>query len=120
MTHQFSPLDAALPRWETCRVAAPGQTLEALVKDELRGPVAELVRRLVPELVAEELNGYGPEATNGSDPSPSPSERRCSHCRELKPLTAFSPSHWVCKECRRREWRERRHRDADEEAPRPA
>jgi hypothetical protein len=31
--------------------------LEAMVKHELRGPVHELVRRLVPELVAEELNG---------------------------------------------------------------
>jgi hypothetical protein len=38
-------------------VAAPPQTLEALVRDELRGPVRDLVRRLVPELVAEALNG---------------------------------------------------------------
>jgi hypothetical protein len=38
-------------------VAAPGQTLEALVKDELRGPVTELVRRVVVELVREQLNG---------------------------------------------------------------
>jgi hypothetical protein len=34
-------------------VAAPGQTLEALVKDEQRGPVSELVRRLIPELQNE-------------------------------------------------------------------
>jgi hypothetical protein len=50
-------------------VAAPEQTLEAPVRDELRGPVAELVRRLVPELVAEALNGAAPvappKATNG-------------------------------------------------------
>jgi hypothetical protein len=39
-------------------VAAPAeQPLEALIKDELRGSVTELVRRLVPELVAEALNG---------------------------------------------------------------
>jgi hypothetical protein len=39
-------------------VAAPaGQPLEALVKDELRGPVTELVRRVVVELVREQLNG---------------------------------------------------------------
>jgi hypothetical protein len=34
--------------------------LEALVKDELREPVAELVRRVVVELVHEQLNGSGP------------------------------------------------------------
>ena len=34
-----------------------GQPLEALVRDELRGPVSDLVRRLVPELVGEALNG---------------------------------------------------------------
>jgi hypothetical protein len=34
-------------------VAAPEASLEALVRDELRGPVAELVRRLIPELLAE-------------------------------------------------------------------
>ena len=33
--------------------------LEALVREALREPVAELVRRLVPELVAEQLNGRG-------------------------------------------------------------
>jgi hypothetical protein len=38
-------------------VTAPDETLEALVRDELRAPVAELVRRLVPQLVAEALNG---------------------------------------------------------------
>jgi Methyltransferase domain len=38
-------------------VAAPAESLEALVRDELRQPVVELVRRLMPELVAEELNG---------------------------------------------------------------
>jgi len=37
-------------------VAAPEQTLEALVRDELRGPVSELVRQVVVELVREELN----------------------------------------------------------------
>ena len=32
--------------------------LEALVREELREPVAELVRRLIPKLVAEQLNGH--------------------------------------------------------------
>jgi hypothetical protein len=37
--------------------------LEELVREELRPAVAELVRRLVPELVAEALNGHaGPAA----------------------------------------------------------
>jgi hypothetical protein len=43
-------------------VAAPEQTLEALVRDELRGPVSELVRQVVVELVREELNGHAPQA----------------------------------------------------------
>jgi hypothetical protein len=32
-------------------VAAPEQTLEALVRDDLRGPVSEVVRQVVVELV---------------------------------------------------------------------
>ncbi len=50
-------LAAALPRWETAEVAAPAD-LEALVRAESREPVAALVRKLVPELVAEQLNGH--------------------------------------------------------------
>jgi hypothetical protein len=39
-------------------VAAPAETpLEQLVRDELRGPVSELVRQVVVELVREQLNG---------------------------------------------------------------
>jgi hypothetical protein len=41
-------------------VSLPPAELEQLVRDELRVPVAELVRRLVPELVAEALNGTAP------------------------------------------------------------
>ena len=37
-------------------MTAPDETLEALVRDELRGPIGELVRRLMPKLVAEALN----------------------------------------------------------------
>jgi hypothetical protein len=40
-------------------VATPPETLEALVRDELRGPVSELVRQVVVELVHEQLNGSG-------------------------------------------------------------
>jgi hypothetical protein len=46
-----------LPRWKNCHRGRAGATLEALVKDELRGPVSELVRRLAVELVHEQLNG---------------------------------------------------------------
>jgi hypothetical protein len=42
-------------------VATP--ELEELVRQELRPAVAELVARIVPELVAEALNGHGPAAT---------------------------------------------------------
>ena len=81
-----APLDASLPRWKTATVAAPEQTLKALVKDELRGPVSELVRQVVVELVHEQLNGHAtdPEmaalgaqlpsrATNGAAKAPDPS-----------------------------------------------
>lgn len=44
-------------------MAAPAEApLEALVKDELRGPITELVRRVVVELVHEQLNGDLPAA----------------------------------------------------------
>jgi hypothetical protein len=44
-------------------VAAPAPTLEALVRDELRGPVSDLVRQVVVELVREQLNGHAPPVT---------------------------------------------------------
>jgi hypothetical protein len=55
--------------------------LEALVRDELRSTVGALVRRLVPELVAETLNGRRllplkgralEGATNGTAPASQP------------------------------------------------
>lgn len=44
------------------------QTLEALVRDELREPIAQLVRRLVPELVGQELEQLA--ASNGVTTAP--------------------------------------------------
>jgi hypothetical protein len=44
-------------------VTVAPEPVEALVRDELRGPVSELVRRVVVELVREQLNGAGPGAT---------------------------------------------------------
>jgi hypothetical protein len=55
--------------WKTAEVAAPAD-LEALVGAELREPVAELVPRIVRELVAEQLNGYALAATLVAAPAP--------------------------------------------------
>ena len=58
LTERPQALPATLPEWETASVAAPAD-LEALVRAELREPVAALVRKLIPELVAEQVNGHG-------------------------------------------------------------
>jgi hypothetical protein len=92
-------------------VAAPLQTLEALVRDELRGPVQEIVRRLVPELVpelvAEALNGatpatMEPKAANGA--TAAPSTKVCRVCGETKPATAFEAGRQQCRACRSRRY----------------
>jgi hypothetical protein len=119
-------------------VAAPaGQPLEALVKDELRGPVSELVRCVVVELVHEQLNGSGPgpsaqTAVSGPEnaqeprlrpgpkPMPAPTERRCNRCGETKPAGEYGRGRGTCRSCRRAQQREhdRRAAPADEEPPR--
>jgi hypothetical protein len=38
-------------------VAAASDSLEQIIRDELRAPVSELVRQVVIELVREQLNG---------------------------------------------------------------
>jgi hypothetical protein len=38
-------------------VAAASDSLEQIIRDELRAPVSELVRQVVVELVREQLNG---------------------------------------------------------------
>ena len=71
------------PAWNTSSVPAPAKQLEQMIRDELRGPIEEIVRRLVPELVAEALNGAAPrvdsdgpqkaqEATNAPVVTPEP------------------------------------------------
>jgi hypothetical protein len=88
-------------------VAAPPETLEALVRDELRGPVSELVRRVVVELVREQLNGAAsvvaeaPQSTNGATPS----TKTCRACGIEKPADQFAPNRRVCKPCRREQGR---------------
>jgi hypothetical protein len=122
-------------------VAAPaGQPLEALVKDELRGPVQELVRQVVVELVREQLNGaaptLGPSADTavsgpenaqqarrrpGPTPKPAPAERRCNRCGEKKPAGEYAPGRGTCRSCRRAQQREhdRRVALAESEEPHP-
>jgi len=112
-------------------VAAPPETLEALVRNELRGPVSELVRQVVVELVHEQLNGYAPveakpaSSTNGATPS----TKVCRTCGREKPADQFARNRRVCKSCRReqgRSWEEQRVArrkqaalDDDEEDPQP-
>jgi hypothetical protein len=85
--------------------ASAGQPLEALVRDELRGPVSELVRRVVVELVREELNGYAPAPAR--DQGRTKRERRspvstrvCTLCGETKPSSAFNAGRRQCRKCR--------------------
>jgi hypothetical protein len=121
-------------------VAAPPESLEALVKDELRGPVSELVRRLVPELVAEALNGTA-DSTEGTPPapprnaqertnacapipeSPPASTKTCSLCGIAKSLDHFARGRRQCRACRRAYERRRlaeRAREQDDAEPHPA
>jgi hypothetical protein len=115
-------------------VAAPaGQPLEALVRDELRGPVSELVRRVVVELVREQLNGAAEAAVSGPEnaqesrrrpgptPKPAPAERRCNRCGEMKPACEYGRGRGTCRSCRRAQQREhdRRAALAEHEEPHP-
>jgi hypothetical protein len=119
-------------------VAAPPETLEALVRDELRGPVSELVRQVVVELVREQLNGSGPgpsaqTGVSGSEnaqeprlrPGPKPKsppvERRCNRCGETKAAGEYGRGRGTCRSCRRAQQRDHDRRAAladDEESPR--
>jgi hypothetical protein len=115
-------------------VAAPGQTLKALVRDELRGPVSELVRQVVVELVHEELTAAAPVATEApqSTNGATPSSKTCRTCGIEKPADQFALNRRVCRPCRRQQnlaWeaerveRRREQRthapgDDDEEGPR--
>jgi hypothetical protein len=102
-------------------VTAPPQTLEALVRDELRGPVQEIVRRLVPELVAEALNGATSQpvkTANGS--TETPSTRVCKTCGHELPLDRFAPHRHECKRCRNARYpRNRRARSTASETEPP-
>jgi hypothetical protein len=114
-------------------VAAPGQTLEALVRDELAGPISEIVERVVRELVHERLNGAAPTrveaetARTAIGTTEAPSTMVCTLCGETKPSAAFNAGRRQCRKCRNARYpRSRRARArgtaiapvADEEPPR--
>ena len=115
-----------------------GLTLQEIVKDELRGPVAELVRQVVVELVHEQLNGSalrlgltaetavsGPENGQeprrrpGPTPKSAPAERRCNRCGETKPASEYAPGRGTCRSCRRAQQREHDRAAALAEAEEP-
>jgi hypothetical protein len=113
-------------------VAAPPQRLEALVRDELRGPVSEIVEQVVRELVREQLNGTTPlpvEATaapSANGATEAPSTKVCRICGETKPASAFETGRLQCRTCRGRRYpRNGRARGTvtapavDEEPPQP-
>jgi succinylarginine dihydrolase len=84
--------------------ALAGHPLEALVRDELRGPVSELVRRVVLELVHEQLNGAAPApvptGASLSTKGAAPSMKVCTLCGETKPSSAFNAGRRQCRKCR--------------------
>jgi hypothetical protein len=99
---------------------AATQPLKTLIREELRAPVARIVREVVVDLVREELNGNGhaemvlsgrgssPERQkrNGGRPkqaeasATSMTRRTCRSCGGTKPLRAFEPRRQVCRTCR--------------------
>jgi hypothetical protein len=111
-------------------VAASAEApLEQLVRDELRGPVSELVRRVVVELVHEQLNGHAlslgspavPARRPGPTPKPAPAKRRCNRCKETKPADEYARGRGTCRSCRRAQQREHGQRVAlaEDEEPHP-
>jgi hypothetical protein len=112
-------------------VAASAETpLEQLVRDELHGPISELVRKVVVELVHEQLNGNGAEmvlsrhsphreTTNGPAPTPSypptstdPTTKICRICERELPASRFDRGRRQCRACRSSRARKRQEQEA--------
>jgi hypothetical protein len=93
-------------------VLVAGQDLAELVRDELREPVAQLVRDVVVALVREELsNGAAPalvkaEIESSTNGATSTATKVCKTCSRELPEAAFEPHRRECRQCRR--GRERR------------
>jgi hypothetical protein len=94
-------------------VTAPaGETLEALVEHELRGPIHELVTRLVPRLVAEGLAALA--LANGDvTATRDAAVKACRGCGQSKPIGEYETGRAVCRQCRRGQVRERAARRAE-------
>jgi hypothetical protein len=90
-------------------VAAPPDSLETLVRDELRPAIADLVRPLVLELVAEELGRLNGTAASVetpagvSTPAAEAPSYICSSCGRPRP-----PGGAECPACRARRRRTQR------------
>jgi hypothetical protein len=90
----------------------------ALIRQELSTVAATLNGSLSGHQLPQEATSRSP-ATPDPPPSAEPQTRRCSHCRQTKRGSEFSPGHYVCKPCRREEWR-RKQRKAVESEDEPA
>ena len=95
----------------------------ALVRRELDGLAVGLNGSMASTEVHVRGHQLPQKATNGKTAAPDPSRsaepqtRRCSHCRQTKPNSEFSPGHYVCKPCRREEWRRKQRQAADDDEP---
>jgi hypothetical protein len=87
----------------------------ALIRQELSSFAASLNRSLSSHQLPQEATD-GKAATPDPPPSAEPQTRRCSHCRQTKPSSEFSPGHYVCKPCRREEWRRKQRQAAESES----
>jgi hypothetical protein len=123
-------------------VDAPAESLEEIVRAELREPAVEIVRRLVLDLAREELDRIAaslngkpepradlllrgspapqdePRAlppTSDLPPSPAASSRLCRLCGQLKPPSDFERGRHQCRACRR-EGARRPYRERQERA----
>ena len=91
-------------------------TLKTLIRDELRAPVARIVREVVVELVHEQLNGNGHadvvlsvqgatqerRKRNGRTAGKveASETRTCQRCGRAQPLDRFEPGRRTCRRCR--------------------
>jgi hypothetical protein len=108
-------------------VAAVDEQIAAELQPLAHEIALALIRQELSSLAAS-LNGslsshrLPPEATHGKPATPDPpasaepQTRRCSHCRQTKPSSEFSPGHYVCKPCRREGWRRKQRQAAQSES----
>jgi hypothetical protein len=99
-------------------VAAASDSLEQIIRDELRDPVSELVRQVVVELVHEQLNGNAPPVETPAVNGVAPATKVCKTCARELPLDRFAPNRHECKSCRNARYpRNRRARGTAKASP---